>query len=156
MTTADAAALRATLEAQEHEHALGLVGRIRYRLLERQRDRAIGARKDAERRLFDYQLDERDEMLRLRNQVRHLEADNEALRRAVLLATPQGQPAPPVAAHAPNPPAPRHGKPIKRIAPNLLLGSPLVQRLLHGEPAPEPPEPGTYDPTITEDDGVSP
>lgn len=142
------AALRALLDRNEHDAALGAVGRIRYKMLEGQLAKARADADDARRRLHDYQLDEREEVARLRLEVRKLQAQLHALQQqAMILAKYQPLTGAPARAE-PAPVAPR--KPPRRLS--LIANSPLVQRAQRGEPYPEPPEPGTFDPTIEEEE----
>lgn len=142
MTYAD---IRAALEANEHRHALNAVSSIRYRMLESRLVRAVDARKEAERKLFDHVCTENDELNRLRAENRRLHVENAALNRALLLQMPAERP-------AVVPPERPRPKPRVKGASSRLRGSALVQRALRDDPFPAAPEPGTFDPTVTDED----
>lgn len=149
------AQLVAALEANEHEHALQAVSRIRYRILEGQLARAVEARRAAERRLHEHICDENDEMNRLRAENRRLLGELDLLRRTLSSETPAAVRPAAAPQEEPNPPRPyqpHRGKRLPMKSSAALRNSPLVQRALRGEPFPEPPEPGTFDPTITEEE----
>lgn len=148
------AELRAAIDANEHQHALDGVALVRYRMLEGQLARAVEARKAAERELFEFVCNENDEMNRLRAENRRLMGELDLLRRALSSAAPSvAQPvAQAVEVNPPRPYQPNRGKKLPMKSGAALRNSELVQRALRNDPFPEPPEPGTYDPTITEED----
>lgn len=141
--------LKAALLANKHEHALHAVSRIRYRMLEGQLARAVEGRKAAERKLHEHVCDENDEINRLRAENRRLMGELDLLRRALSSETPTAPTAEP---NPPRPYQPNRSKTLPIKSTSRLRNSDLVRRALRGEPLPEPPEPGTFDPTITEED----
>lgn len=145
--------LRATLEANEHQHALRAVSHIRYRMIEGQLARAVEGRRAAERKLHEHVCDENDELNRLRAENRRLMGELGLLRKALSSVAPATvQPALAVEANPARPHQPSRSKRLPMKSSAALRNSELVQRALRGEPFPEPPEPGTFDPTITEDE----
>lgn len=80
------AELRSALDANEHEHAVQAVSRIRFGMLEARLEHEMRRREAAERDLHEYRLSENDEVNSLRMKIRHLEAENMALRKAVMMA----------------------------------------------------------------------
>lgn len=146
------AELRSALMANKHAHALEGVGKVRFLMLEGQLSRAVEARKQAERTLHEHVCTENDELNRARAENRRLQRELDAMTRALSLAAP-------TAAESgnsrefPNPPRP-YQRPGRKGLPRKSTGirdSELVRRALRGEPLPEPPEPGTFDPTIDEE-----
>ena len=134
--------IRALLLANKHDHALQAVSRIRFRMLESQLARAVEARRTAERKLHEHVCDEHDELNRARAENRRLQRELGVLRQALSLAAPGTVPQ-----------AQRPGsKRLPRKSASAIRNSELVLRALRGEPLPEPPEPGTFDPTIDEEE----
>jgi multidrug efflux pump subunit AcrA (membrane-fusion protein) len=120
------AELRSLLEANEHEHALGALERIRFRVLEGRLAQAE-ATAERERRLrYEHTLTENDDLTRLRAENLRLRSENEALRRAVLAAAP--------AEHQAEP---------RRHATKPLL-SPEALAIMYRDP----PDPAAFDRTI--------
>lgn len=137
------AELRARLDANEHEHALHALERIRYRMLESRLARAE-ATAERERRLrYESTLDENDELTRLRAEVTRLRSEVELLRRAALSAAPvERQPEPRPATRPPVP------APQRRQATRPLL-DPAALAIMYRDP----PDPAAFDRTIEDEDG---
>lgn len=91
------AELRARLDAQEHEHALHALERIRYRTLEARLARAEATAEQERRLRYEHTLTENDQLTRLRAELVRLRAENEFIRLAALARIP---PEPPPAAPA--------------------------------------------------------
>lgn len=147
------AELRSALMANEHQHALEGVAKVRFLMLEGQLTRAVEARRTAERKLHEHVCTENDELNRAKAENRRLQRELDVMARTLSLAAPlavgSGN-----SREILNPPRPfqrpgRKGPPRKSST--AIRNSELVQRALRGEPLPEPPEPGTFDPTIDEE-----
>src|SRR3954470_15276709 len=80
------AELRSALDANEHQHALDAISRIRFLMLEARLKHEMARREAAERDLHEYRLSENDEINNLRARIRHLEAENMVARKAVMMS----------------------------------------------------------------------
>lgn len=128
------AELRASLEAQEHGHALMALERIRYRTLESRLARAEATAEEERRRRYEHTLTENDELTRLRSEVVRLRAENDLLRRTALSQAPADRPLQPPAS-----PKARQQQAMRLSA--AALG--IMRR--------QAPDPAGFDRTITEE-----
>lgn len=128
------AELRASLDAQEHEHALHALERIRYRTLEARLARAEATAEQERRLRYEHTLTELDELTRLRAEIVRLRAENDLLRRGAVSQAPAGRPAQP-------PAAPPYPKARQRHDARLSAAALAIMRR-------PPPDPAAFDRTI--------
>lgn len=127
------AELRASLDAQEHEHALLALERIRYRTLEARLARAEAIAEQERRLRYEHTLTENDELTRLRAEVVRLRAEKDLLRRTALAQAPAAAPRP-----APIPKRrEQHGMRLSEAALAIMRRP--------------PPDPAAFDRTIAEE-----